>query len=243
MFTTRAVFCISVLLPLAARAHVALFHPAMWGFNVVAANDPRWSYDNRPITPLQSYTFKQWWFHDQLADPPQAGQFFELPAGQAATAELACAKSATSFNNASLGTPWGGDIREPNNPNDVCPNDPHGMAEYHTTGLNDTKGCGMAIAYESDVNSIQPEVCFLFARGQLMRTHSTQDFAVFSVNQTCVWTRFTDFPVPERMPACPPGGCICAWFWIHSPDSGSEQSALSPVAMPLVPTDRQLKIT
>lgn len=26
------------------------------------------------------------------------------------------------------------------------------------------------------------------------------------------------------MPPCPEGGCHCAWFWIHSPDSGSEQS-------------------
>ena len=26
------------------------------------------------------------------------------------------------------------------------------------------------------------------------------------------------------MPPCPPGGCHCAWFWIHNPNSGSEQS-------------------
>ena len=81
---------------------------------------------------------------------------------------------------------------------------------YHLTlfqGINDTTGCALAIAYKSDVTTIQPE-----------------DFTVFSVNQTCVWSRFTDFQIPANMPPCPPEGCHCAWFWIHSPDSGSEQS-------------------
>ena len=74
-------------------------------------------------------------------------------------------------------------------------------------GFNDLTGCALAIAYKSDVTTIQPE-----------------DFTVFSVNHTCVWTRFTDFQVPANMPPCPPGGCHCAWFWIHAADSGSEQS-------------------
>lgn len=74
-------------------------------------------------------------------------------------------------------------------------------------GPNDLTGCALAIAYKPDVTTIQPE-----------------DFVVFSVNHTCVWSRFTDFQVPAKMPPCPPGGCHCAWFWIHASDSGSEQS-------------------
>jgi hypothetical protein len=70
-------------------------------------------------------------------------------------------------------------------------------------------GCALAIAQKPDANDVNPE-----------------DFVVFSVNQTCVWNRFTDFQVPADMPACPEGGCTCAWFWIHSPDSGSEQVCL-----------------
>ena len=31
----------------------------MFGFNVTAQT---FSYDNRPQTPLQDYTFQQWWF-------------------------------------------------------------------------------------------------------------------------------------------------------------------------------------
>lgn len=69
----------------------------------------------------------------------------------------------------------------------------------------------MAITYKSNEFDVQPE-----------------DFAIFSTNRNCVWTRFTDFQVPAAMPACPPEGCICSWFWIHAPDSGSEQNYMTP---------------
>ncbi|KAI0636238.1 hypothetical protein C8Q77DRAFT_1052406 [Trametes polyzona] len=177
-----------------ASAHVALWHPSMYGFNVT---DKTFPYDNRPVAPLQDMTFDQWWFHGHLQYPPNPGDVFQLPAGKPATTELACNKGATTWFNSSEG----GDIRQGNSP---CPNSP--PSSFHTTGIDDVKGCALAIAYEPDVNKIQPE-----------------DFVVFSVNQTCVWNRFTDFQVPARMPACPEGGCHCAWFWIHSPDSGSEQ--------------------
>jgi hypothetical protein len=156
-------------------------------------------------------TFSQWWFHGHLDFPPNDGDFFELPAGKPATAEIACNKGATSF----FASSEGGDIRT-TNPNDVCPNS--GSDAFHTKGFDDLTGCALAIAYNSDATTVQPE-----------------DFTVFSVNQTCVWTRFTDFQVshtpkwlkihqftlksiqvPARMPPCPAGGCTCAFFWIHS---------------------------
>lgn len=85
-------------------------------------------------------------------------------------------------------------------------------------GFDDLTGCALAIAYKSDVTTIQPE-----------------DFTIFSVNQTCVWTRFTDFQVPANMPPCPPEGCHCAWFWIHSSDSGGQQSELYSQYIPKIP--------
>lgn len=173
----------------------------MWGFNVTGET---YSYDNRPVTPLMNYNFQQWWFHNHLDHPPNPGDFFELPAGKAATTELACNKGATTYFNSSEG----GDIRDPNNPNDPCPGSD--MSEWHTKGIDDLFGCALAITYKSDVTQVKPE-----------------DFTVFSVNQTCVWTRFTDFQVPAAMPPCPEGGCICAWFWIHSPDSGGEQNYMN----------------
>ena len=37
----------------------AFWHKAMYGFNVSAQT---FSYDNRPVTPLQNMPFDQWWF-------------------------------------------------------------------------------------------------------------------------------------------------------------------------------------
>ncbi|KAI0078821.1 hypothetical protein K474DRAFT_812386 [Panus rudis PR-1116 ss-1] len=181
-----------------ASGHASIWHPSMFGFNVTAETFP---YDNRPVAPLVDMTFDQWWFHGHLDYPPHPGDIFELPAGKPATTEIGCNKGATSF----FASSEGGDIRSANDP---CPGSP--PSEYHTTGIDDVKGCALAIAYNSNEREVQPE-----------------DFAVFSVNQTCVWTRFTDFQVPSRMPPCPEGGCLCAWFWIHSPDSGSEQNYMT----------------
>jgi len=188
------------VLPLVSR-HAAFFHPSMYGFNVTQQT---FSYDNRPVAPIKNMVFQQWWFHNHLSHPPNPGDIFELPAGQTAIAEIACNKGATSY----FASSEGGDIRDKNNPNNVCPNSP--VTEYHTTGLSDVQGCSLAIAYKSNVTDVQPE-----------------DFTVFSVNQTCVWTRFTEFQVPARMPPCPDGGCICAFFWIHAPNSGGEENYMN----------------
>ncbi|OBZ72245.1 hypothetical protein A0H81_08036 [Grifola frondosa] len=151
---------------------------------------------------VDEYDFDEWWFHGHLGYPPNDGNFFELPAGGTVNSELSCDKGATSWFASSPGGDAGFGSNWP------CPGQP--SSEFHTTGLDDVTGCGLAIAYKSDVNSIQPE-----------------DFAIFTVNHTCVWTLNTAFQVPADMPACPEGGCHCAWFWIHSPDSGSEQNYMN----------------
>ncbi|EGN99285.1 hypothetical protein SERLA73DRAFT_182220 [Serpula lacrymans var. lacrymans S7.3] len=184
---------VAFLVP-AISAHIAFWHPSMWGFNVTQQTFP---YDNRPVAPLAGLTFDQWWFHGHLDYPPHPHDVFELPAGQPVIAELGCNKGATTWYNSSEG----GDVRQGDWP---CPKSP--SSQFHTTGINDVKGCALAIVQQSDVSQINPE-----------------DFVVFSVNQTCVWHRFTTFDVPVNMPSCPDGMCTCAWFWIHSPDSGSEQ--------------------
>ncbi|EAU85153.1 hypothetical protein CC1G_06169 [Coprinopsis cinerea okayama7 len=182
-------------------AHSAFFHPSMWGFNVTDKDFP---YDNRPVSPLRDMTFNEWWFHNHLDFPPHPEDKFLLPAGSAATAEIACTKSATSYHASSEG----GDIRDPNDPNNPCPNSP--SIAFHAHNEEDAMGCALAIAYKSDVNEVTPE-----------------DFTVFSVNHTCVWNRFTDFQVPKRMPPCPEGGCICAFFWVHSENGGGEENYMN----------------
>ncbi|KAH8109897.1 hypothetical protein DFH11DRAFT_1810088 [Phellopilus nigrolimitatus] len=150
----------------AVAAHSALWDPSMWGFNVTAKT---FSYDNRPVVPLQQMTFEKWWFHGHLSYPPPDNTFLEVPAGKVMNTEIACDKGATTLFASSPG----GNIQSGNNP---------------------------------DVSAVKP-----------------QDFTIFSTNHTCVWNRWTDFAVPAAMPACPAGGCICAFFWIHAADAGSEQ--------------------
>ena len=57
-------------------------------------------------------------------------------------------------------------------------------------------GCALAIAFKPTAGDTRPE-----------------DFTVMSINPTCVRQRETAFEIPANLPACPEGGCTCAWFW------------------------------
>jgi len=173
--------------------HATCYHEAMFGFNYTGAD--------KPHNPLQQRTFDDWWFHGKahLSMPPNKGDFLEFPAGGSKFVEITCDKGASSSYTSNPG----GDIREGNH---VCPG--NNTLEFHAKNINDVKGSVFAIAYTpvTQVNSIKPE-----------------DFVIFTVNHTSVWERFTKYEIPAKMPACPPGGCTCAWFWIHSADAGAEQ--------------------
>ncbi|KAF7796010.1 hypothetical protein EIP86_007179 [Pleurotus ostreatoroseus] len=143
--------------------------------------------------------FDQWWFHGHLDYPPHADDFMEFPAGGTATMQVSCDKGYTDY----YASAPGGDNRDLNS-NLACPGQP--TTAIHANNIEDVTGCAIAIAYKSDVNDVQPE-----------------DFAIFTTNHTCPWYLNTNFDIPAGMPACPEGGCICAWFWIHAADSGAEQ--------------------
>jgi hypothetical protein len=168
----------------------------MLGFNLSNA-----LIGQRPQDPLCNMSFNEWWFHDHLDHPPHPNDIMKLPVGKDAVLELGCVKGATSYYK----TDPNGDVRDPNDPNTPCPHSP--TTQYHTHGLNDLGGCALAVAYKSDFKDVHPE-----------------DLVIFSVNHTCVWTRFTEFQVPAQMPPCPNGKCICSFNWIHRPDAGAEQS-------------------
>ncbi|KZV69208.1 hypothetical protein PENSPDRAFT_652542 [Peniophora sp. CONT] len=182
-----------------ASAHIALWHPSMFGFNASSDN-------NRPVDPLMGRHFNtsdehdSWWYHGHLIYPPHENDIMQLPVGGALNAELSCDKGTTSW--------WpsapGGNTASVDQPDYPCPGQP--LSQFHTTAANDTGGCALAVAYKSNAWEVKPE-----------------DFAVFSVNQTCVWTKNTTFPVPANMPPCPNGKCQCAFFWGHQADSGSAQ--------------------
>lgn len=46
------------------------------------------------------------------------------------------------------------------------------------------------------------------------------DFTVITVNYTSVWTREVVYQIPEGMPKCGDGGCLCTWNWIHQVSLG-----------------------
>lgn len=46
------------------------------------------------------------------------------------------------------------------------------------------------------------------------------------------WKRVVSYDVPANMPACPPGGCMCAWGWYDSPYS-IHRSFISLITSPL----------
>lgn len=79
------------------------------------------------------------------------------------------------------------------------------MNQYNNTNVDPTKfgGTALAIAYTSDVSALQPN-----------------DMTVISVVQQSVWTRAISYDIPADLPACPPGGCLCTWNWIHRAGSG-----------------------
>jgi hypothetical protein len=148
--------------------------------------------------------FDQWWFHNHLTYEPNPGDILEFPAGGSTTVEVTCDKGATSY----WPTHPHGNSGDPANPNTICPGSP--STEWHANNISDVAGSAFAVAYKSDFKAVNKE-----------------DFVVFSVNTTSPWVRYTAYQVPKRMPPCPQGGCICAWFWIHEPDSGSAQSWFS----------------
>ena len=155
---------------------------------------------NRPQDPLMNLPFDQWWFHGHLEYPPHPDSIMQLPVGGAAISQLSCDKDATTY--------WpsgpGGNQMSTSQPDSPCPGAP--ISEFHTTGIEDVGGCALAVAYKSEASEVQPD-----------------DFVVFSVNQTCVWYMHTAFQIPADMPQCPNNKCICAWFWLHEANSGSEQ--------------------
>ncbi|KAG9017587.1 hypothetical protein FRB90_000629 [Tulasnella sp. 427] len=76
----------------------------------------------------------------------------------------------------------------------------------HAVDINDVAGCAIGIVDKANPHDLKPE-----------------DFAIFSTKHQCPWYNVNEFQVPENMPACSQGVGHCAWFWIHSPNSGSMQ--------------------
>ncbi|WVW83884.1 hypothetical protein I302_105906 [Kwoniella bestiolae CBS 10118] len=191
--------CFALASMVAVKAHIALWDEGMYGWD---PNDPNQS---EPVLPLMHLPFNEWWFHGYIDKPPQDGKFMSLPSGGTYKGQVACNKALTTYGQ--------NDYQQTGIY--ACDGDgaSGGIGAMHTTDQwgspdpQNVKGCGIAIAYESDVKKIQPE-----------------DFTVISVNYTCPWFKDVDFHIPADLPPCPEGGCHCMWGWIHSEKAGSEQN-------------------
>ncbi|KAJ9106717.1 hypothetical protein QFC19_003029 [Naganishia cerealis] len=169
-------------LPVAIRAHIALWDEAMFGWN----DDPN---QVEPAYPLADMTFDDWWLHgkEYRNRPPKADKFMELPSGGVYHGYTSCNKQQSKYGT--IASEANATIyackSSTDNPGD-------GIGAMHTSDVwanpnpKGVKGTSIAIAYESDINKVQPE-----------------SFSVISVNYTSPWFQQTDYHIPNDLPACP----------------------------------------
>jgi len=195
----------SLVLVTTVNAHVALWDKGMFGYNYPdAAGSATQNYNtNDPVVPLRqdmNLAVSQWFGRGMLGLPPIAGDFMQLPAGGTYKGELACNRA-----DSKLRDPRRTDAQ----PVHAC----GGEGALHVVNnlFNSTKalnttwfgGTALAIAYTSDVKAVKPS-----------------DMTVISVNTVSPWYRNTDYKIPAGLPACPSGGCLCTWNWIHQANHG-----------------------
>ena len=99
--------------------------------------------------------FDQWWFHGYINKPPAPGKFMTLPSGGTYHGQVACNKALTKL----------GRVPHQQTGRYACDGEGStgGIGAMHTADQwmspdpKDVKGCGLAIAYESDEHKVQPE--------------------------------------------------------------------------------------
>ncbi|KAJ3966637.1 hypothetical protein EV361DRAFT_808689 [Lentinula raphanica] len=196
----------------AANAHLAVFTKGMWCLNGADGNNLN---SDDPVTPLYELDQSQWWFHAINGcnnRPPADGDFLTLPAGESITVEIAANQGVTSLSfDGQYVSDWPDGQSYPDNyvrflllfstpcSQSSLQNVPSCITSpnMHTQNQSMAAGTALAIAYVSDVADVTPE-----------------NLVVFSVAYNTPWKRETTYDIPAELPACPDGGCICAWGWI-----------------------------
>ena len=67
----------------------------------------------------------------------------------------------------------------------------------HVQNQSAAQGTAFAISYESELERV-----------------TLENLVVFSVAEHTPWKRLATYEVPGDLPACPEGGCTCAWLWV-----------------------------
>ncbi|KAK8858674.1 hypothetical protein IAR55_002903 [Kwoniella newhampshirensis] len=199
---------LGLLLAPLARAHIALWHEAMFGLNYPdQADSSTQNYNNNePVNPLKeasNFTTAQWFGHGLKSYPPSPGKFLDLPSGGDFLGELQCNRQQTTLG-------------DPNNPDpnqlrlyacDDTNGPPGALHNMNPRGPNPNRslfgGSCLAISYTSNVAQLRPS-----------------DMTVISCNHTSPWWRLTRYEIPSGLPECGQDGCLCTWNWIHQAASG-----------------------
>ncbi|KAJ6530987.1 hypothetical protein DFH09DRAFT_1044729 [Mycena vulgaris] len=186
------VLCFSGL----TRAHFAAWHKGMYCLN---GTTPGYDDDNTNdiVQPLWNLTKADWWFHhyngcDEF--PPDDGDFLELPANGNFTVELAVNRAFTTLSFGGARTAAFGDGQ--NYTNGLGGVDCITELNIHTQNESMAAGTAFAISYQSELSAVTAE-----------------NLVVFTTLYHTPWKRLATYAVPN-LPACPEGGCICAWGWV-----------------------------
>jgi len=189
-----------------ALASLASAHTAAWANGMYCRGGPDVTTENQntntAVDPLYNLTKEEWWFqHDRGCDlvPPPAGEFLELPANGNFTVELAHNRAFTTLSyDGTKVTDWPDGAQHPDDwnswegPDSKCLDD----GALHTYNETNAAGTAWAISYESELGKVTME-----------------NLVVFSVLKHTPWKRLATYEVPD-LPACPEGGCTCAWLWV-----------------------------
>ncbi|KAJ7048201.1 hypothetical protein C8F01DRAFT_1193750 [Mycena amicta] len=179
-----------------AAAHMAAWHHGMYCLNgTTPGNDDQDTSDI--VLPLFNLTKDDWWFHhfngcDEF--PPDDGDFLELPANGEFTVEIAVNRA---FTTLSYGGVRVGDFGDGQNyTGGLGGVDCVWGIQLHTQNESMAAGTAFAISYQSEISAVTPE-----------------NLVVFTTLYHTPWKRLATYQVPN-LPACPEGGCICAWGWV-----------------------------
>jgi hypothetical protein len=198
---------IAVPTALLALVAVSQAHTVGWAKGMYCLGGPVAGTDdsntNTAVNPLYQLSFEDFWFqHDRGCDliPPADGDVLELPAGGQVTLELAHNRAQTtlSYNGAYAGE-WPDGQSHPedwsgNGVGDGCIQNDGAM---HTYNQSTAAGTALAISYQSNLASV-----------------TLENLVVFSVLYNTPWKRIAVYDIPSDLPACPAGGCTCAWLWL-----------------------------
>lgn len=194
------------LLPMAS-AHLALWHPSMFGAQKGHAGDAE------PHNPLKQKCLFDgdsfcdmsgtgWFAHGYKNLPPDNGAFLPITSGGQQTFEIS---THPAFTKA-----FGNHPDQINDPKNWWASPGPAEGPMHTANrggqpIDNSKfgGTYIAISYTSDINAVQPG-----------------DMTVISINSTSPWQRETVYKFPAGLPKCPEGGCICTWGWNHLRNNG-----------------------